>query len=198
MGATMPFDRHTLETALHELGRRTFERGRTIEIGVYGGCAVMLTLHDRLATRDVDAVFERDRTFIRRIAADIAEEFGWESDWLNDGVKGWLSAADSDPEAKRLVGTYPSEDQPGLRVFIPRPEYLFAMKARAMRVGGVESSQDIEDLRRLAGHIGITTLDQAMDIVLSFYPAGQLQPKTRLGLEEILSRLDGDEPDEAG
>jgi hypothetical protein len=61
-----------------------------------------------------------------------------------------LSAAETDPTVKRFIGTYPSEDEPGLRVCVPKPEYLLAMKCWAMRVGGVETSQDIDDIRRLA------------------------------------------------
>jgi hypothetical protein len=45
------------------------------------------------------------------LAAAIAEDIGWDRDWLNDGVKGFLIVADSDPQAKRLFATYPSEDQ---------------------------------------------------------------------------------------
>lgn len=179
------FDRAVLEQALRELGRRAHAAGRVVEIAIYGGCAVMLTLNYRVATKDVDAVFEKDKNFIRKIAAEMADEFGWDRDWLNDGVKGFLSAAETDPSAKVLIGTYPSEDKPGLRVFVPRPEYLFAMKCRAMRVGGSAGSQDIEDIRRLAGAIGITNAQQALDLVQAFHP----RPKTQFGLEEIFSKL---------
>jgi hypothetical protein len=77
----------------------------------------------------------------------MAEEFGWDENWLNDGVKGWFSSRDADPDVKALFKTYPAEDQPGLRVYAAKPEYLFAMKCRAMRVGGVEeifSNLDID------------------------------------------------------
>ena len=119
MAGNRPFDRAILERALGELGRRAHAAGKVIEIAIYGGCAVMLTLNYRVATRDVDAVFEKDKDFVRKIAAEMAQEFGWDTDWLNDGVKGWLSAAETDPAVKRFVGTYPSEDKPGLRVFVP-------------------------------------------------------------------------------
>jgi predicted nucleotidyltransferase len=189
MAENRPFDRATLEQALRELGRRAHAAGKVIEIAIYGGCAVMLTLNYRLATRDVDAVFEKDRELVRKIAADMADEYGWDKDWLNDGVKGFLSAAETDPAAKVFVGTYPSEAQPGLRVFVPRPEYLFAMKCRAMRVGGVEGSQDIEDIRRLAAAIGIKNAQEALDLVQAFYPRHIIEPKTQFGLEEIFSKL---------
>src|SRR5581483_3948615 len=129
-----------------------------------------------------------DAGLARRHAAEIAEEFGWDADWLNDGVKGWLSHAESDPAAKTLIGTYPSEEEPGLRVFVPRPEYLFAMKCRAMRIGGVEESQDVDDIRRLAKAIGVRSAE-ALDLVETFYPRHKIEPKTQFGLEEIFSNL---------
>jgi hypothetical protein len=189
MAVRKPFDRTMLEQALHALGRRAYMAGRVVEIAIYGGCAVMLTLDHRVATRDVDAVFEKDKDFVRRIASEVAEEFGWDANWLNDGVKGWLSTAESDPAIKRFVGTYPSEDEPGLRVFVPKPEYLFAMKCRAMRVGGVEESEDIEDIRRLAAVLGVKSAPEALRVVEAFYPAHLIPAKTQFGLEEIFSRL---------
>jgi hypothetical protein len=188
------FDRQTLEQALNELGRRAHAEGKTIEIAIYGGSALMLTYDWRLATRDVDAVFEADKQTIRRLAHQIAEERDWDPNWLNDGVKGFLSAADQNPEIKRLFRTYPSEDEPGLRVMLPRPEYLFAMKCRAMRIGGVEASVDIDDIRHLAKEIGLTTAQEALDLVTTFYPDRLIEPKTRFGLEEIFDRLNEHEP----
>ena len=179
------FNRTTLRQALHELGRRARTAGKTIEIAIYGGSALMLTYDWRLATRDVDAVFEADRAIIRRLAAEIGEENGWERDWLNDGVKGFLSALDADPESRRLFGTYPSERKPGLRVMIANPRYLFAMKCRAMRLGGVEASEDVADIRGLAREIGIAGAAEALDLVEAFYPNHLIEPKTRFGLEEM-------------
>lgn len=188
------FDTTVLEAAFTELGRRAHAVGRTIEIAVYGGAALLLTLKQRIATKDVDAVFDRDKDFVRKLATEMAEEFGWDQNWLNDGVKGWLSEVDSDPDVKKLFKTYPSENEPGLRVFIAKPEYLFAMKSRAMRVGGVEGSSDIDDIKNLAQELGITNIQQALAIVEGFYPANLLEPKTRLGLEEILSSLNDKRP----
>ena len=180
-----PFDRTVLEYALRELGRRAYEEGKTIEIAIYGGSALMLTFDWRAATRDVDAVFEADKRTVRRLAAEIAEANGWDEDWLNDGVKGFLSAADAEPGSKRLFGTFPSEDEPGLRVMIAAPEYLFAMKCRAMRLGGVDENADIADIQRLAREIRVTTAQQALDLVAAFYPHHLIGAKTQFGIEEI-------------
>jgi hypothetical protein len=183
----MPVAQHLrradLERALHELGRRAFDEGRTIEIAIYGGSALMLMFDWRLATRDVDAVFEADRATVRRLARDIAEENGWAEDWLNDGVKGFLSEADG--RSKRPFAMYPSEAEPGLRVMLANPCYLFAMKWRAMRIGGAEADDDVADIRRLAREIGIVDAAAAIELVTSFYPGHRLAPKVRFGLEEM-------------
>jgi hypothetical protein len=186
------FDHEALQAALTEFGRRCHQSGRIVEIAIYGGSAIMLTMQFREATRDVDAVFDQDRDFVRKIAAGMAADFGWDEGWLNDGVKGFLSGVDSD--SKVLLRTYPSEDAPGLRVFVPKPEYLFAMKCAAMRIGGVEASSDVEDIRKIAELLGIKDSKQALGIVESFYPARLLKPATRFGLEEIFSS-GAEEPD---
>ncbi len=184
-------DLPALESALAELGRRSYEAGRTVEIAVYGGSALLLTLNRQVNTRDIDAVFEKDKDFIKKLASEIAAESGWDENWL--------SAIDADPAVKTLFRTYPSEEQPGLRVFVAKPEYLFAMKCRAMRVGGVDSSSDIEDIKdiKLLAHaIGITNSADAMTLVEKYYPRNLLEPKTRFGLEEIFSSLDVPPSDE--
>jgi hypothetical protein len=71
------------------------------------------------------------------------------------------------------------------------------MKGRAMRVGGIEASSDIDDIKLLARAIGLKNSQDALALVEKFYPQNMLQPKTRLGLEEIFSNLDID-PDQDG
>jgi hypothetical protein len=166
--------------------------GKTVEISVYGGSALLLTYDWRHPTRDLDAVFENDKTLVRELAADIAAERGWDKDWLNDGVKGFLSQIDGAPGSKQLFGTYPSEAQPGLRVLVAAPVYLFAMKCRAMRLGGASETSDVEDIKHLSISLGITTAAQAIEIVASFYPGRIIEAKTQFGIEEIFSdRSDG-------
>jgi hypothetical protein len=188
----MEFDRAALLRAFHDLGCAAWAEGTTIEIAVYGGSALMLTFDWRVATKDVDGVFEADRDIVRRLAARIAEDYGWPVDWLNDGVKGFLSVRDHEAGMKLLSGEFPSADEPGLRVFVATTEYLFAMKCRAMRLGGVDENRDIEDIRRLAAEIGLRTSEDAIALVASFYPQSQLQPKVQFGLEEIFSDLASD------
>lgn len=187
----LPFDRAAVEEAFGRLAELAVAAGKIVEISIYGGAALILTLDARPATRDVDAVFDRDRDFVRHAARSIAADFGWDEDWLNDGVKGFLSSADGAPAAKRLLRTYPSADRPGLRVFVASPEYLFAMKALAMRIGGVEQKQDVDDIRRLAAFLKVASAAEAISIVSRYYPLDRLPPKTQFGLEEIFSHPEG-------
>jgi hypothetical protein len=180
-----PFDRATLEVALGRLGDLAAAEGKVIEISIYGGSALLLTFDQRASTRDVDAIFDKDRDFVRRAAAQVAGEFGWSRNWINDGVKSFLSARDVQPEAKTLFRSYPAGVGAGLRVFLASPSYLFAMKCLAMRVGGVETSQDVDDIRLLGSALGIRTFDEAIAVVSRYYPDGRISPKTQFGLEEI-------------
>ncbi|MCG8360428.1 MAG: hypothetical protein MI920_33105 [Kiloniellales bacterium] len=189
-----PFDRESIEAAFVRIGQRALEAGKVVEITVYGGSALVLTFNARPATRDVDAVFEADRAFLRDLAKQIAVENGWDEGWLNDGVKGFLSHADRESDSRRLFRSYPTEEGAGLRVFVATPAYLFAMKCIAMRISGVEESRDVEDIKLLAAEIGVRTLDDAIAIVENFYPADRIPPRTRFGLEEIVDKIGDTSP----
>lgn len=173
--------REQIEDGLRRLGQKAVEHGKVIDLAIYGGSAIVLAFGFRVSTRDVDVVIHGDPTFVRKACVEIANELGWPADWLNDSVKGFVSGHE------KLVpaGTYPSEAQPGLRVHVPTAEYLFAMKAMAMRVAGVEESRDIEDIKSLGKRIGIRTADEAIALVSAFYPDNLIAPKVHLGLQEL-------------
>jgi hypothetical protein len=186
--ATRPFDRSILEKAFERLGELAAAEERIVEISIYGGAALVLTLPHRVATRDVDAVFEADRSFVRRAASIIASEFGWPENWLNDGVKGFLSRSDAETDSKHLFRTYPPGERAGLRIFVASPSYLFAMKCLAMRAGAVDESGDLADIRKIGEVLGIRTAGEALNVVARYYPSGQIPPKTRFGIEEIFGQ----------
>jgi hypothetical protein len=62
-----------------------------VDLSIYGGAALAIAFDLRNATRDVDAVVQGSPQFLRKAASDVADEEGWPQDWLNDGVKGFLS-----------------------------------------------------------------------------------------------------------
>jgi len=128
------FTPETLGDALTELGQLAHEAGRVIDVAVYGGSCLMLVSNFRIATADVDAVAADDQSFLDSAAQTIAERRGWPSDWLNDGVRTYLSPLVDGFEQHELFRTYPSEQTPGLRAFVPTPEYMLAMKLMALRL----------------------------------------------------------------
>ncbi len=144
------------------------------EVYLVGGAVMCLAFEARDSTKDIDAVFRPTRV-IREAAGRIAAEHNVATGWLNDAVKGYLSTdGDFDPFI----------DMCHLRVFIAQPQYLLAMKCAAMRLG--EEFHDLEDVRYLLRYLNISNSEEAMAIVSKYFDERQLQPKTRLALQELL------------
>jgi hypothetical protein len=76
-----------------------------------------------------------------------------------------------------------------LRIFMPDPEYPFALKCMSMRAEGLDGSHDISDIEVLADIAGIGDADEALSIVEGFYPSSRIPPKVKFGLEEIMERV---------
>lgn len=191
----MFFDKHSLHTAFDELGRRAQADGRIVELSVYGGAAMLFTFDNRSATKDVDSVFERDKQWVYKEAKKIAEKYEWDENWINDGVKGFISSSDAEDFAKVLVGNYPrNSNTVGLRVFKASPTYLLAMKAIAMRLDDPDAPHDVEDINLLIDEIGLNSADDALNMIKQFYPEQNIPAKTKFGIEEIFQRRSKNTP----
>lgn len=178
-------DRAEIIANLQALGDMARREGRTVDIAVYGGAAIVLVWNFRVSTRDVDAVVldARDSQFLRDAVAEVANAKGLEPDWMNDAVKGFIHER-QDLEALPL---FSDEANCGIRVYAPSAEYMLAMKCMAMRLGEPQS-QDASDIRDLLALLGIQELEAALDIVRRYYPDGRIAPKVRFGLEELLEQ----------
>ena len=110
-------------------------------------------------TRDVDARFVPHGIVLEE-ARRVADELGLPPWWLNEQATAYISGKD-DPGKRRVF------DHPGLRVMAASPEHVFAMKALAAR------TRDIDDLRLLAGMIGVETADAALRISRTFTQTNQ-------------------------
>lgn len=129
--------RAEIEAAFRRLAERLAARGVTGEVLLLGGAATCLAYDARGMTQDVDAVFE-PKAVVRAEATGVADELGLAPDWLNDAAKGFMSMA---PMGERRAVL----EIPGLRVWAPPPDYIFAMKCLAAR------SEDRRDIQMLAG-----------------------------------------------
>jgi hypothetical protein len=144
------------------------------ELFVVGGAVMCLAYAARPSTQDVDALFRPARQ-IRLAAARVAVEAGLPPDWLNDGVKGFLSER----------GDFaPFLELDHLRVMVAQPEYLLAMKCLAMRIGA--EFHDEDDVRYLLRHLDIGTYEQAVAVITRYYPIERFPQKTVDALAELL------------
>lgn len=143
------------------------------EVSLYGGAVMVLAFKARIATKDVDAIFQ-PTVEIRAAARMIAERHDLPEGWLNDGVKGYLV------EHSRNVLFH----LPNLTVFIPEPDYLLAMKALAAR----PDTEDENDVLTLLRSLELTSADQVFSIIEKYYPKGQIPPKTQYFVEECFQQ----------
>ncbi len=177
-GRTSALRRETILRALERLSQQLGQRGITGEACLCGGTAMVLAFAARPATRDVDAIFQPAQ-LIRELARRIAEEEGLHPDWLNDGVKGFVST-----RHETTVGSLPQF--PHLRLTMPVPEYLLAMKCMAARIGGTAGEQsDVSDILFLTRHIGIKSARDVLAIVARYYPASRIPVRTQYLIEGL-------------
>ena len=132
----------------------------------------------RPSTQDVDALF-RPATEVRQAAARVAIRAGIDSNWLNDGVKAFLS-----PQGDFA----PFLELDHLRVMVAQPEYLLAMKCLAMRVGA--EFHDEDDVRYLLRHLDLRDYERAVAVITKYYPRERFPQKTLYALAELLPRSD--------
>src|SRR5262245_11012177 len=180
----MNFTKNELASALQELGERAVDAGKVIDLAVYGGSALILVSNFRDSSWDMDAVALSDQAFVDSVARDIAVRRDWALDWLNDGVRTYLSPLAEGMAAHELFATYPSEQKPGLRVYVPTPDYLLAMKLMASRIEPT-GGKDLEDTLNLMEVVGIQGKDEIVDIAAKFYPEAKISGKLRLALDAI-------------
>jgi hypothetical protein len=165
------FDRKGILDALHALDLELGANGLRGEIFVVGGAAMALAYDERRATADVDAVFA-PTDGVRKAAARVGEQFGFEPDWLNDAVKAFLPGEDP-----AQITVYEGDN---LGVAVASPRFLLAMKLLSSR-----ADRDLEDIRTLYRYCGFTTADEGLDLVAETYPRAQILPKTQFFLEEM-------------
>lgn len=170
--------REDIVAGLTRLGELAHEDDRSIEIAVYGGSALILAYDIRRATADVDAVARHDAAYVRHLAAIVARERRWPEDWLNDGVKGFISRAE-----ELLPLAFPHE-APGIRMYVPSPGYLLAMKCMAMRLGE-EGSADEQDIKALMRITGCTTAEGLKNLVEGYYAGKIIPARVAFGIEQI-------------
>jgi hypothetical protein len=163
-------------SAFDVMGHYLREREVLGEIAVYGGTAIMLQFDWRKVTEDVDAVIranEREGA-IKDAVIYAALRLGLPDDWLNNYVGSFTPETESDTFFS-VYGSYPRGATPSLRVFVARPEYICAMKLKALQRDNV-GDRDFNDAVALASAIGISTAEELGSLFSSFFPDEKLDP----------------------
>ena len=170
--------RERILAALEALSGKLGERGITGEICLFGGTLMVLAFTARLATKDVDAVFQPTQT-IRELARILAQQLNLPENWLNDGVKGYVSA-----RHETTTGILPQF--PYLRLTMPVPEYLLAMKCMAARIGGAnDEPSDVSDIIFLIRHLKLESAKDVLNLVGLYYPANRIPVRTQYLVEGL-------------
>ncbi|MGQ0763202.1 MAG: DUF6036 family nucleotidyltransferase [Acidobacteriota bacterium] len=164
--------REQILNALGALSERLGIEGITGEVCLFGGTVMVLAFTARLTTKDVAAVFQPAQK-IREFARRIADEPALPSNWLNDGVKGFVSARHQTTAANL-------PQFPHLRLTMPAPEYLLAMKCMAARISSAaDEPSDVADIRFLIRHLRLQSAQEVLDLVSHYYPANRIPVKTQ-------------------
>jgi len=164
-------NKQDIEKYLRMLGQELQQRQITGEILLAGGAVMLLVVQNREVTKDIDAYFKPEQAnVIREAARAVADREGLADDWINDGVKGFFYAQ---PPTEQWA------EYPGLRVYIPSLDYLFAMKVVAGR------PQDIEDIKALAHELKLSNAQDALTLVKKYVPERLLVPRIEYMIDEI-------------
>jgi hypothetical protein len=170
--------REQILAALRALSNELGKQGITGEICLFGGAVMVLAFTARLTTKDVDALFQPAQA-IRELAVRIAEERHLPANWLSDGVKGFVSA-----RHETTSGDLPQF--PHLRLTMPVPEYLLAMKCMAARIGGTtDEPSDVADITFLIRRLELKSPREVLDLVGHYYPANRISVKTQYLVEGL-------------
>ncbi len=175
--------RELIEQAFDRMGAIAARRGLVIEIAVYGGSCLVLASDIRNASADVDAVFLTNRSAVYEIADAVAGEMGFASNWINEAVRQTAPPIGNPQPNLFPFGEYPRRRQEaaGLRVHVPAPAYLLAMKVLANRLDDetLKIQSDRDDAVALMKITGIDSREGIIELLKQCYPnvPGILEPR---------------------
>jgi hypothetical protein len=163
-------EREEIVAYLEELNTELARMDVVGELCLYGGAVMCVVYQARPSTKDVDAIFQ-PTSQMRQAAARVAERHDLRPDWLNDAVKGFVVQ-----HAQRVLF-----DLTNLKVYVPEPDYLLAMKTLAARVEGT----DPEDVRFLINLLDLRSAEEVFAVLERYYPRQRIKPATQFFVEEI-------------
>jgi hypothetical protein len=173
-------ERATMIKAFQEMSDELGRRGTTGELCLFGGAVMVLAFAARVSTKDVDAVFQPTQP-MRDIVRHVGEANDFPENWLNDAAKSFIST-----RHETVMGNLPQFAN--LRLTMPTPEYLLAMKCMASRIGRIETdADDIGDIIFLIRHLQLKNAQEVLTLVADYYPANRVPIKAQYLVESLFS-----------
>jgi len=182
----MAFARNDILYLLRRLSVLARAEAVTLEVSFFGGSCLLLAYdyQDRKLTKDIDALIrpaEAAEALVRRIA----REEGFPEDWLDDGVRQFLS-----PKGATYVSQLPElKNLPNLKISFPTADYLIAMKIRSSVRTRFGYEGDLTDLRFLARKTGLRSLEEAQVILDRFFEDEVIPLRAAEALEEVFREI---------
>ncbi len=134
---------------------------KPVRLVVVGGIYMVCFVKNRASTKDVDVVPldfpdtmnpNQETKAFRSAVNVVAKKYGIKRDWMNDVVASFTPVLD--PNSVILWHDYPN-----LQVYVPQPEFIFALKLLAGR------ERDEDDILALSESLNISTREQAQELV---------------------------------
>ena len=166
-------EKNEIQTYLHQLNDELKAIDVFGEICLYGGAVMCIVFDARPSTKDVDAVFKPTEQ-IRAAILRVALNNHLREDWLNDAVKGFIV-----PHPQRIFFNLSH-----LKVFVPEPDYLLAMKTLSARV----DATDKDDVIFLIKHLQLKSPEEVFAILQKYYSHQNIKPATQFFIEELFEK----------
>lgn len=181
----MGLTKETLHSLFNHISRHIVRDGQCIKLAVYGGSCLVLASNFRNSTKDVDGVCFEHQAYVDDLAKKMATDNHLSSDWLNDGVRTYLSPNVDELDEHIFYERFGEGAEAPLEIYVPSPAYLFAMKVMAMRISHLAGNKDLSDLINLMSVLKLDDPRQVVDIASRFYPEACASGKILLNLPDL-------------
>jgi hypothetical protein len=181
--------RAKIEEAFRIMGQYLLDRKALGEVAIYGGSAILFQFDWRKTSLAVDArvTSERNHGIIIDAVHEAAKQLHLPRSWLNESVAIYARRGEGDAD-RILVGLYPSPERFGLRVTAAKPEYILAMKLKALdRV--TADDRDFQDAVGLGIECGVITIDQMHDVYRKFFGSEELPTAAQLRFSGLIEAI---------
>jgi hypothetical protein len=182
-------NRAKIEEAFRIMGQYLLDRKTLGEVAIYGGSAILFQFDWRKTSLDVDArvTSERNHGIIIDAVHEAAKQLHLPRSWLNESVAIYARRGEGDAD-RILIGLYPSPERFGLRVTAAKPEYILAMKLKALdRV--TADDRDFQDAVGRGIECGVITIDQMHDVYRKFFGSEELPTAGQLRFSGLIEAI---------